>query len=96
MYIRAGRKLKIFNFSPGHVDSAVTHKNNEENTKESSFQLKTSCKFDILVYKGVNSKIQRENGISSFFFILNLCINESDRYSSLDTHIGISNYIYDI
>ena len=46
---RAGNK-KYFNFNPGHVDSAVTHKNNEENAKECPFQLKTSCEFDILVY----------------------------------------------
>ena len=34
---------KFLNFNPGHVDSVVIHKNNEENAKKSSFRLKTYC-----------------------------------------------------
>ena len=45
------------NFYPGHVDSAVIHKNKEENAKTDYFYLKTSCEFDILVYKEVDSNI---------------------------------------
>ena len=42
---RLGRveNQKFLNFNPGHVDSDVTHKNNEENAKKSSFRLKTYC-----------------------------------------------------
>ena len=94
---------KFVSFNPGHVDSDVTHKNNEENAEKSSFRLKTYCYFDIFVFKGVDSKIQRENGTFSFFeflmqksyqnCFLNHYINLSDRYSSFDTHITI---FYDI
>ena len=57
------------NFYPGHVDSAVIHKNKEENAKTDYFYLKTSYEFDILVYKEVDSKILYRGKMTLFVFV---------------------------
>ena len=71
--------------------------------KRAHFDLKPIANLIFFVYKGVDSKIQRENGTFSFFefsilksfqnCFLNHCINLSERYGSFDTHIDI---FYDI